>query len=427
MKKTLKPVMLSMAVALGITGISAGGAYAAPSTSELDWTYKVPSTLDVDSAFRFGNFAGDNLYLWAVEGRNSFMVQSFDQDNGDQDNWIYDFRGKTKQFTAGGQPQQDKDGNSYYFSKKSEDKSYKLEAVNAEGKLKWSIPLTGDAKIGNTLQVLDNGDIVVSYSTLPKKGEASQTFSTFGKDGKLKSTKVVKGSDIGNEGAMLTLLADGRVLAQSPKVQVFKSLNDLKKPVLEYAMPEWGSIDFDVRVSNFGPAIYSLSGGETLITIRTEDYSAVEFKEGVQDIDLDIVKQSKSLVLFDAKGNKKWERKLWKDAAVVPTANGFVLQKDNKLELYGKDNKLVTSKTFEGDDLWLAKSKTTDEIVLTSKKEGTFQALSAKDLSVKYEIDMKQTAGEKATYSFLYEGNGELYVHAVDGNVNKTVSHYELK
>lgn len=84
-------------------------------------------------------------------------------------------------------------------------------------------------------------------------------------------------------------------------------------------------------------------------------------------------------------------------------------------------------RTIEGDDLWLAKAKTTDEIVLTSKKAGTFQALSTKDLSVKYELNMKKTAGEKADYSFLYEGNGELYVHTMDWNVNKSISHYSLK
>lgn len=426
MKKTFKPAMLSMAVALGITGLGAGGAYAEPSTSQLDWSYKVPAQLDLSSSFRFGTFAGDNLYLQAVEGYNSQIVQAFDQENGGKDNWTYDFKGSAKDLTSGGYATQDKNGNSYYVRKKDGDKTYKLDAVDANGKWKWTKDV--GSKAIERLRVLDNGDIVVSGSVAStKKVKSHQVFYVFGADGKLKNTRKIAGSDIKNEGAYVQLLPSGQVLAISPKLQLYKSLNDLKKPILEYELPEWNSLDFDVRVGNFGEAVYSLGGGDTLLVLREEDYSAVPFKEGAQEVDLSIVKQSKSLVLFDAKGKKKWERELWQDAAVVPTANGFVLQKDNKLELYGKDNKLKSSKTFEGDDLWLAKAKTTDEIVLTSKKAGMFKALDPKDLSVKYEIDMKKTAGEKADYSFLYEGDGELYVHTMDWDVNKTISHYSLK
>lgn len=428
MKKVFTPVMLSMAVAMGITGISSGDALAAQAGKlpTAEWTYDVPAAWDLDSGLRFGTFAGDNLYLWAVEGRNSSIVQAFDQENGGKDNWTYDFRGDTKQLTSGGYAIQDKGGNSYFVRKKDGDKTYKLDAVDANGKLKWSKD-TGSKAI-ERLQVLDSGDVIASGSIAPtKKTEGYQIFYVFGKDGKLKSTKKIGDADIKNKGAYVKILPDGKVLAIAPKLQLFKSLNDLKKPILEYDLPEWNSLDMDVRGGNFSDAVYSLAGGDTLLALREEDYSAVPFKEGAQEIDLDIVKQSRSLVLFDAKGKKKWERELWKDAAAVPTANGFVLQKDNKLELYGKDNKLKSSKTFEGDDLWLAKAKTTDEIVLTSKKAGTFKALDPKDLSVKYEIDMKKTAGEKADYSFLYEGDGELYVHTMDWNVNKTISHYSLK
>ncbi|MEJ8305874.1 hypothetical protein [Saccharibacillus sacchari] len=430
MKKTFRPAVLSMAVALGITGVSAGGAYAAPSanpsTSQLDWSYKVPDQLDLASTFRFGTFAGDNLYLQAVDGHNSQIVQAFDQENGGKDNWTYDFQGDAKQLTSGGYAIQDKNGNSYYVRKKDGEQTYKLEAVDANGKLKWNKDV--GSKAIERLQVLHNGDIVVSGSVAPTKTVNShQVFYVFGADGKVKNTQKIDGSEINNSGAYIKLLPNGQVLAISPKLQLFKSLNDLKKPILEYELPEWNSIDFDVRGGNFGEAVYSLSGGNTLVVLREEDYSAVPFKEGAQEIDLSIVKQSKSVVLFDANGKKKWERELWQDAAIVPTADGFVLQKDNKIELYGQDNKLKTSKTVEGDDVWLAKAKTTDEIVLTSKEAGTFQALDPKDLSVKYEIDMKETAGEKADYSFLYEGDGELYVHTMDWNVNKSISHYSLK
>ncbi|WP_172253224.1 hypothetical protein [Saccharibacillus deserti] len=425
MKKSFKPAMLSMAVALGITGVGAGGAYAAQPASELDWSYKVPANLDLDSGFRFGTFAGDNLYFWAVKGNKSHIVQSFDQDNGGKDNWTYDFRGSSEILTSSGQVLHDKDGNSYFLRKKDKDKQYKLEVVNAEGKLKWETSLGGgDVK---QFQILDNDSLVVTDIAYPKNAEVVQTFSIFDKNGKLKSTKKVKASEIHNEGALISLLPNGQVLAQGPKIQLFRSLNDLKKPVLEHQMPKWTTIGLNGRSVDFGPAVFSLSGGQTLIQFDKSDMSAVEIKEGAQEIDPKLIKRSKSLVLFDAQGVKKWERELSTKAAFVPTGDGFVLQSGNKLELYGADNKLRTGKDFEGEDLWLAKAKTTDEIVLTSEKAGTFKALDPKDLSVKYELDMNEESPAQATYSFLYEGGGELYVHATDGNVNKTVSHYTLK
>ncbi|OWR27791.1 hypothetical protein CDO73_20785 [Saccharibacillus sp. O23] len=427
MNSRFKPAVLGMAVVMGLTGVSAGGAYAAQSESKLDWSYKVPAGFDIDSGFRFGTFAGDNLYLPAVDGYNSKIVQAFDQENGDKDNWTYDFKGGAKNMTsASSTAVQDKEGNSYFLRKKDADKKYKLEAVDANGKLKWAKEVTSEAV--THLYTIDNGDIVTTGRTVPaKESDAYQTFCVFGKDGKLKTAKKVKDSDVKNPGVYWEVLPDGRLFANAPKLQVFKSLNDMKKPMVEYQLPKWTSVDFDVRISNFGKAIYELDGGETLIQFRIEDASAVPFKEGAQEVDLNLIKQSKTVALFDASGKKKWERGLKKGEETIPTANGYVLQSGNKLELYGKDNKLKTSQTFKGSDLWMAKAKKTDEIVLTSKKDGTFLALDPKDLSVKYELDMNKVSENKSTYSFLYEGKGELYVHAVDGNVNKTVSRYSLK
>lgn len=427
MKSRFKPAVLGMAVVMGLTGVSAGGAYAKQSESKLDWSYKVPAGFDLESSFRFGTLAGDNLYLQAVEGYNSKIVQAFDQEKGDKDNWTYDFKGGAKNITSvGSTAVQDKEGNSYMLSKKDADKKYKLEAVDANGKLKWAKEVTTEAV--RSIYVIDNGDIVTTGRTVPaKESNAYQTFCVFGKDGKLKTTKKIKDSDVHNSGIYWEVLPDGRLYANASKLQVFKSLNDMKKPVVEYQLPKWTSVDFDVRLSNFGKAIYALDGGETLIQFRVDDESAVPFKEGAQEVDQNLIKQSKTVALFDAKGQKKWERKLKQGEETIPTANGYVLQSGNKLELYGKDNKLKISQTFAGSDLWMTKAKKTDEIVLTSKKDGTFLALDPKDLSVKYELDMNKVSANQSTYSFLYEGKGELYVHAVDGNVNKTVSHYLLK
>ncbi|CAM4097691.1 hypothetical protein [Saccharibacillus endophyticus] len=41
MRFRFKPAVLGMAMVVGITGIGAGGALAAQSTSELDWKYDV--------------------------------------------------------------------------------------------------------------------------------------------------------------------------------------------------------------------------------------------------------------------------------------------------------------------------------------------------------------------------------------------------
>ncbi|OWR27789.1 hypothetical protein CDO73_20775 [Saccharibacillus sp. O23] len=436
MKSRFKPVVLGMAVVMGLTGISVGGTYAAQSDGKLDWSYQVPTQFKLDRLFDLGTFAGDKLYLPTLEGRNSNIVQAFGQEDGDKSRWTYDFQGSAKEMTnVTSFAVQDKEGNSYFLSKKDADKKYKLEAIDANGKLKWSKEVN-DQAIGH-LSVLDNGDIVASgIMTLPKNAKGSQgtqTFCIFGKDGTLKATKQAK--EANNPGVNWQILPEGRVLGSgnAAKIQVFKSLDDMKKPILEYAVPQKPSvdfyIDFDVRVSNAMsfPAVYSLGGGDTLIQFRIDDMSAVPFKEGQQEVDLNTVKQSKLLVMFDANGQKKWERQLNQDEGAMPTANGYAVQRGSKIELYGKDNKLKTSKTFNGSDLWMTQAKKTDEIVVTSKKEGTFAALDPKDLSVKYELDMKKAADAKSTYSFLYEGKGELYVYSVDGSGKQTVSHYELK
>ncbi|CAM4097717.1 hypothetical protein [Saccharibacillus endophyticus] len=75
----------------------------------------------------------------------------------------------------------------------------------------------------------------------------------------------------------------------------------------------------------------------------------------------------------------------------------------------------------------MTQAKETDEIVVASAKSGTFLSLNPKDLSVKHELDMSGISTVKSTYAFLYERGGELYVHAIDDNVNETILHYSLK
>ncbi|OWA35499.1 hypothetical protein B9G55_12740 [Saccharibacillus sp. O16] len=430
MKFRFKPVVLGMAVVVGLTSMGAGGAYAAQSDSKLDWSYKVPSKSNLGYTFNLGTFAGDKLYVSSMEENKTNVLKAFGQEDGDKNNWTYDFRGGSTDITGVGSiPLQDKEGNSYYLSKKGTDKKFKLQSVDANGKLKWSKEVN-DQAIGY-LSILDNGDIVAFSSlNVPKNAKDSEgtwTLCTFSKDGTLKSTKQVKNTN--NLGVRFELLPNGQVLtgANESKIQLFKSVDDMKKPILQYTLPKWTSVDFDVRVSNHGPAVYSLGGGDTLVQLRTEDMSAVPFKEGQQEVDLSIIKQSKTLVMFDANGQKKWERQLNKDEGAMPTADGYVVQRGSKIELYGKDNKLKTSKTFDSSDLWMNKAKATDEIVVTSKKDGVFMTLDPKDLTVKYELDMKKVSEAKATYLFLYEGKGELYVYAADDSGNQTVSHYELK
>ncbi|MEJ8305875.1 hypothetical protein [Saccharibacillus sacchari] len=444
MKSRFKPAVFGMAMVVGLTGLGAGSALAAPSTSELDWKYDVPYGYDLGSSFAEGIFAGDNLYVYNRGTSDNVVIQAFDQDQGDKENWGYDFKGTAKGLTSGDSITYDQEGNSYFLRKKAGDKQYKLEAVDANGKLKWSNPVPGEGgksivpdsviaksvvgESGKQLHVLGNGDIVVSHQTFPKTGEVYQTFYTFGKDGKVKSTKKIKGSEFGSKGGALVFLPDDKLINTASKFQLFKSLNDLKKPIVEYTLPKWTSIDLGFANSDSIHSIFSFGGGETLIGFRVDDYSQTSQKPGGSDeIDISNLKTSKSLILFDAKGQKTWERNLAKNAVVLPTANGFVLQTGNKLELYGKDNKLKTSKTLEGSALKLSQAENTDEIVVTDAKAGTFLSLNPKDLSVKYELDLSETAAVKSTYAFLYEGAGELYVHAVDDNVNKTVSHYSLK
>lgn len=445
MRFRFKPAVLGMAMVVGVTGMGAGSALAAQSASELDWKYDVPYGRDLGSTFaEEGVLAGDNLYIYTRESSDNVMIQAFDQEKGDTDNWTYDFKGKAKGLASGDDIAYDKDGNSYFLRKKAGDKQYKLEAVDANGKMKWSNPVPGEGgksivpnsviaksvvgESGKQLHVAGNGDIVVSHQTIPKKGEAYQTFYTFGKDGKLKSTKKIKGSDINDKSGFVTILPNDQLVTRNNKVQLFKSLNDLKKPILEYELPESTMIDLGFANSESLHSIHTYAGGGTLVGLRMEDYSNTSKKAGSPDeIDITNLKSERSLILFDGKSKKVWERKLPLTAVVLPTADGFVLQNGNKFELYGKDNKLKTSKTFEGDTPRMTQAKETDEIVVASAKSGTFLSLNPKDLSMKYELDMSEISTVKSTYAFLYEGDGELYVHAIDDNVNKTISHYSLK
>lgn len=429
MKKLLKPVLFGMAVTMGVSGFGLGGAHAAQSTSTLDWTYTLPADLDMDyGILNSGTFSGDNLYVWVLkqgaDGRER-VVQSFDQENGDKDNWTYAFQDSQDMLNSSGQVFGDKKGNSYFLTIAADGK-YKLVSLNAEGKIRWQTPLgTGTVK---QLYPLNNGDLVVSDSVQAKNAETVNVFSTYGSDGKLKNTKKVKASDLGSKDAMLSVLPDGRVQAKSQtKLQLFKSLNDLKKPVLTHNISQWTNIALNSRADQFGSAIFTLSGGQTLIRFDTTDMSAVSNTPNGQEVDSSKVKRTNSLVLFDAKGQKKWERALTPQQGLVPTADGFALQTGGKIELYGADNKLKNSKTVQGEDLWLAKAKTTDELTLTSGKSGLFMTLDPKDLSVKYELDLSAATETKAPYTFLYEGKGELYVHATDASGSKTVSHYKLK
>lgn len=86
---------------------------------------------------------------------------------------------------------------------------------------------------GKQLNAAGNGDIVVSHQTIPEKGEAYQTFYTFGKDGKLKSTKKIKGSDINDKSGFVTILPNDQLVTRSNKLPVDDNVN---KTISHYSL-----------------------------------------------------------------------------------------------------------------------------------------------------------------------------------------------
>ncbi|NGZ77241.1 hypothetical protein [Saccharibacillus alkalitolerans] len=421
MKKSIKPAMLGMAIALGITGAStasAGVAAAAAPTNALadpDWTYEVPAGQDIESLFNRATPSGSNVYFRTEKGASSFVVQAFDRKNGDRKNWTYDLRGNVQNFISGSLVYAP-NGDVYFLSKKAEDKSYTIRAVNAQGKLKWTVPVKVD--VGGDLSVLPNGDIVLTNSVeATKKAKGYTTFQTFSNDGKLKSEKKTTNSGI------FKMLDNGKVLRNGgDKVQVYSGVNALSKPILTYKLPEYGFLSIDFSTMNSAYAVYPLSGGGTLLEFYEQKIEEVK-GGGVVENDPSTLDMKRTLVGFDAKGKQTFERSLAKDEKALAVGSGFVLQKGQTLEAYDLNNKRTGAATLEGENLRVMAAPS-GEVTVSSKKDGKFYALDAKTLKANYEVDMNAGAERDKGYSFYYAGKGELYTLEAG---EKTVSKYTLK
>ncbi len=306
-------------------------------------------------------------------------------------------------------------GNVYYAAKKDNEKSYKLYAVSAQGKLKWSKPV--DVEVIGTLQIQPNEDIMLTTGSLDSK---TTTLYNFAKDGRLKKKSTVKGSP------NLAVLPNGQVVnTAGKKLELYKSINDLSKPTFSYSLPKQTTVASNFRSWDKAsrPAVHPFNGGHLVGLEWNEQVKSKGL--GVEILDPADDKRSTTFVFFDSKGKKVWERKLPKGAVAIPAGENLLVKNGLKLELYGPDNKLKTSKTFEAKDFMLNKAPN-GEIVMSDAAGGDFYALNAKDLSVKHHISLEPSADGKKKYGFLYAGEGKLYIHDAEAD-GSSVSAYTLK
>ncbi|NGZ77242.1 outer membrane protein assembly factor BamB family protein [Saccharibacillus alkalitolerans] len=421
MKFRFKPLMLGMAMAVGVGASLNGGSAVAASVQAdklptADWTYDVPAGNDLGWVFDSGNATKDCLYftLFTPEG-GSTQVQSFDRKDGSK-NWIHNIKGEAQSISMFGQPMiSPVSGDVYYAAKKDNEKSYKLYAVSAQGKLKWSKPV--DVEFIGALQIQPNEDIMLTTGSLDYK---TTTVYNFSKDGKLKKKSTVSGSK------NLAVLPNGQVANTiGQKLELYPSINDLSKPAFSYSLPKQTTVATEFRSWDKAsrPAIYSFNGGK-LVGLEWNE-QVKEQGPGAKELDPADVKRSTTFVFFDSKGKKGWERKLPKGAVAIPAGENLLVKNGLKLELYGPDNKLKKSKTFEAKDFLLNKAPN-GEIVMSAEAGGDFYALNAKDLSVNHHISLEPSADGKKKYGFLYAGEGKLYIHDAEAD-GSSVSAYTLK
>ncbi|OWR27793.1 hypothetical protein CDO73_20795 [Saccharibacillus sp. O23] len=421
MKFRFKPALLSLALLAGAAGAGADAPSMQAAEAEAsvlpkaDWAYTVPENQDLESGFAWGAPAAGRLYFDVYDKSvgNGSLIQSFAQDNGPAP-WMYDFRGDAVNMSLYRAPVVSvKNGDVYFAAKKDAEQQHTLYAVNAKGKLKWKTPVK--LEVDGNLFVRGSGDIMLSTTALDFK---TSTVYNFGSDGKLKSKKVVNGAKT------FALLPRDYASATGDKLEVYKSADNLDKPLWSYPLQGGLRVAANIRSLESAPAVYPLSGGGTLV-----EFSKIELKKttkpGAQVYDPADIDEIRTLALFDAKGSKKWQRSLANDSIVLPADNGFYLQNGQKLELYGADNKLLKSKTLAEKELWLNIASDGD-LVLAGKK-GQVYVLNPQDFSTVYAVqaDPGQKTGTK--YSFLYAGKGKLYVHETQKNGAKKITAYSLK
>jgi len=422
MKFRFKPLMLGMAMAVGVgASLNGGSAIAASAQADklptADWTYDVPAGSDLGWVFDSGNATKNRLYftLFTPES-GSTQIQSFDRKDGSK-NWIHDIKGQAQSISMFGQPIiSPVSGDLYYAARKNDEKSYKLYAVSPQGKLKWSKPV--DVEVIGTLQIQPNEDLMLTTGAMDGK---TTTVYNFAKDGKLKKKSTVSGSK------NLAVLPNGQVAnTMGQKLELYPSINNLSKPTFSYSLPKQTTVASDFRswdnVSR--PAVYPFNGGKL---VGLEWNEQVKSKgPGVEILDPDTLGRSKTFVFFDSKGKKVWERKLPKDAVAIPAGENLLVKNGLKLELYGPDNKMKTSKTFESKDFLLNQAPN-GEIVMYDEANGEFYALNEKNLSVNHHIELEPSADGKKKYGFLYAGDGKLYIHDAEAKGSNVVSAYTLK
>ncbi len=424
MKFRFKPLMLSMAMAVGVgASLNAGSAAAVANPVDklpaADWKYDVPAGHDLGWVFDSGNATKDRLYFTLfTEQEGQLQTQSFDRKNG-ASNWIYDFRSGAANINIfSSQVVSKTNGDVYFVAKKDNEKSQKLYAVSSSGKLKWSKPIETD--FTGSLEVQSNGDLLLSSISLDQK---TTNVYLFANDGKLKKKTTMNGSK------NISTLSNGQVVNTTNKtIEWYKNANELKSPILSYKLPKDTTVASNFRSwgggSKVPPAIYPFNGGN-LVGLVWEELPESK-SPGVKILDPSIDKREFTYVLFDAKGKKVWERKIPKGAFVITAGENLLIKDGLKLELYGPDNKLKASKTFEEKDFIVYKAPN-EEIAAFDKVSGEFYALSPKDLSVNHHVSLDPSTNGKAKYGFLYGGEGKLYVHDAQGENQNTVSAYTLK
>lgn len=384
-----------------------------------EWTYKLPAGYVVWNPVDFAQTKDRFFFpllktvkISASKSKSSSLAYASVSRLNKSDPWIHDYSDIANDTTnSGSNVYYAKDGYSYFYKKINKTNAYKLSAVDPKGKLKWSKTID----YWFDLVLLDNNNILISsisYSSAP--GGSPRSFIEYNHDGKEVRKFSITNSPVST--GIVAVLPNGYVQVhdhsgKTPTTLIYRNLNNLKKPILQY--------NASVNISPF-------TDGSFMFVTSDKNISKI--------------------VGYDLNGKKKWVRILKKGDSAYVIGDRIMIKNDNSYEFYSKDNKFVGKQKIgeSGDTAWIHKVTSSGDIMVEKQYQWqerpavidpteTIYDYAKEDV---YILDPKSS---KITYylstlwddlnvghNYFYAGNGEFYISGIFQK-GTTIKKYTLK
>ncbi|MDO3410232.1 PQQ-binding-like beta-propeller repeat protein [Saccharibacillus sp. CPCC 101409] len=394
MKSTEKwgALVLSAAVLLS-TPPAYGHAQAAPSalpqpswTSSSLYDAKSASVHDVHAVSAAGlvyahtvqsikKTSSKTSYDWYQE-----TITAFDANSGAR-KWTHTFHDKAGPYTVSSSILYTGEG-SVYFVGSFSDKTQKIYALGADGKLNWTRPLS----FGSDVYLLGDESLLIASPSAPdKRGAVKTSMVRCDASGKTLAQRTVQGSVLTADGSRIVVDTGG-------KVKIGGVWDRSPSPSIAVCAPDLNTLytyRFPSSVNLLGDG-----GGSPILVLGD---GSVIFRGSVAGT-------VNRLFAFEPKGRLLWARTIPADSVIASFGSGYVTYSGRQLSSFSLDRQLA-QRTLDDQPGQIVLLERSGDGLLQVDMNDTLYILDPDNLNVRQAVSNRPLRSE---YAFAYDG-GVLY------------------